>query len=197
METFIKDEAFVLSRRFVGNSDMVITIYGQKLGVETVFIQNGQLIKNLPYVYLDKFTYIKAVFQKYREERVYISEIYKVITFGLKVSESLESLFILTEISNMIYNYVLYPDKTIFNLYKKTLYYSIKTGQIHRYYVSFLVKFIYLLGVYDRKELDGYWDIFVSILNTPIREVKTLNIDRSVEEKLSAKLIENINRWLG
>lgn len=196
MEIFLKEEAFVLNRKFIGNQDALITVYTQKLGVENIFIPNGQLIKNLPYVYLDKFTYIEAVFQKYREDKVYIVDIDRTITYGLKISTNPECFYRLTDVSGLLYRYAPYPDKMIFNLYKKTILYCVKTMEVYKYYLAFLVKFSYLLGVYDLKDIGPYRQMFISVLNTPLREIAKLDVVREESEKLSAKVIHNMNRWL-
>lgn len=197
MEVFIKDQAFVFDRRLVGNYDASIIVYTQKLGIQNIFIQNAQIIKNLPYVYLDKFSYMKVVFTKLKEEKIYIHEIDEIKTLGLDVAKDLDRFSTLSKISSLIYLYAPYSDRKIFNLYKKTVYFSLKSQYVSKYYLAFLVKFNYLLGIYNPSVFQKeYANLLNSILTARISEIDSLRLEAINIQKLSEKLTENIKRWL-
>lgn len=197
MEIFIKDEAFIFDRKPVGNYDASITVYTQKLGVENIFIQNAYIVKNIPYVYLDKFSYIRAIFSKLREEKIYIHEIDTVKTFGMDVSKNIDKLVMLSKISSLIYTYSPYPDKRIFNLYKKILYFSLQSNEMSKYYLAFLVKFNYLLGIYNPSIIPKkHIDILNSLLKTKVSHLDNVDIKTIQITEISERLTDNIRRWL-
>lgn len=195
MELFFRDEGFVFNRRFVGNNDVVVAIYTKKLGVENVFIQNGQLVKNLPYIYLDKFTHIRCIFTKLKDGKVYIYDIDSVKTLGIEVSRNVELFQTLTDISSIIYTYTPYGDTRIFNLYKKTVFYCLNSGETYKYYLVFLTKLNYLAGVYNPVLIDNH-QLAVKLLTTKIADVENIEIDRQKATYLSAVMLHNIKRWL-
>lgn len=195
MEIFFKDEAFVLSRRFTGNSDVSVTLYTRKLGIETVYIQGGQIIKNLPYTYLDMFSHIRGVFIKLKEEKIALQEIDKIKTFGLYVAKNIETLEILADISSLIYTYAPYSDQKIYNLYKKVVFYSTGSESPYKYHLAFLVKFNYLLGVHNPAMQENP-ELINRMLNTKISEINSIPVDRNTAVSAVYELRQNLKRWL-
>ncbi|MCX7760714.1 MAG: hypothetical protein N2Z81_05950 [Hydrogenothermaceae bacterium] len=199
MEVFFKDQAVVVSRRFIGNNDVALSIYTKSMGIESVVIQNGQFIKNLPYTYLDKFTYFEGVFIKFRNDKIYINDIDKVYTLGLFLSRDYNNITNGYRMLDLIYKYSPYPDGNIYNLLKKSLYHISKSKDGYKIFLSFLVKFNYLLGIYDPKKIS--WDresfrILSTIFKTKVQDAENLKLDRYFYEKLYNRLMENLNRWL-
>lgn len=195
MEIFFKDEAFVFSRRFVGNSDVSITLYTRKLGIETVYIQGGQIIKNLPYTYLDRFSHVRGVFIKLKEEKVALQEIDSIKTFGLYVAKNIEAFEILTDISSLIYTYAPYPDQKVYNLYKKVMFYSTSSDSPYKYHLAFLVKFNYLLGVYSPAMLEKP-EFINRVLYTKVSEINSIPVDRNTAASAVYALRQNLKKWL-
>lgn len=195
MEIFFKDEAFVFNRRFVGNSDVSVTLYSKRLGIETVYIPGGQIVKNLPYTYLDRFSHINGVFTKIKEEKIGLYEIDKVKTFGLYVARNIETFEMLTDMSSIIYTYAPYADERIYNLYKKVLFYSLQAEYPYGYYLSFMVKINYLLGVYNPSVGDRP-DVLNKLLKTRISETRSVKIDKKTATYLVSALKQNLKRWL-
>lgn len=194
-----KDQAVVLDRRSVGDNDVLINVYIKMVGIENIFVQNGQLIKNLPFTYLDKLTYFRGVFVKFKNDRFYIQEIDKVFPVGLMLSKNYDNFVYSSQILNFISTYAPYSDEKVFNLLKKTLHYMGKSNDGYKYYVAFLVKFNYLLGIYDQKNI--FWDrkssnILSQMLLTNISDIKRIPMEKGMAEMLSDRLIRNINRWL-
>ncbi|MEZ0324027.1 MAG: hypothetical protein ABWJ98_06945 [Hydrogenothermaceae bacterium] len=199
MEIFLKDQAVVISRRFIGNSDVALSIYTKNMGVENIIIQNGQLIRNLPYIYLDKFTYFDGVFIKLRNDKIYITDIDRVYTLGISISKDYDNFTYSSKMIDFIYKYSPYPDTNIYNLLKKSLYHISRSKNGYKIFISFLVKFNYLLGIYDPKKIsldrEGL-QILSIIFKTKIQDAENLKLDRYFYQKLYDKLIENLNRWL-
>lgn len=195
VEIFFKDEAFVFNRRFVGNNDISVTIYTRKLGIENVYIQGGQIIKNLPYTYLDRFSHLKGVFVKLKEEKIAIHEIDSVNTFGIYVSKEIETFEMLTDVSSLIYTYAPYPDHKIYNLYKKVLFYSIDSISPFKYYIAFLVKLNYLLGVYNPSIVENQ-ELLNRLLNTKLADITKVAVDKTIAVSLASALKQNLKRWL-
>lgn len=144
---YLKDEAIVLQTVQVGDKDLSITIYLKNLGKENIYIKGGQIIKNPFLPIVQEFNWFKAVFIKYKG-KIFIKEIDKSYNLAVKISQNLDSYFTASKILENFNKYTTFPDKKIFNLIKKTFYFLPLAKNTDLFYTAFLVKYIYLQGIF-------------------------------------------------
>jgi DNA repair protein RecO (recombination protein O) len=197
MYTFFKDEVIVLRRNFVGEKDLVLTVYTKKLGKESIFIPNGQLIKNLPFVYLAEFVWFNGVFYKIKD-RLYISEIDRFKNMGIDLAKDYKKFVSGYNIINLIYKYAPHQDEKIFILFKKSIYYLTVAKDVKVFELAFLIRLIYLNGELNisKMEITDSEKKFLNLLMKLNLSQIALNLDFSQKldlEYLKNKLLEFLN----
>ncbi|WP_297886988.1 hypothetical protein [Sulfurihydrogenibium sp.] len=173
MHTLFKDEVIVLKRTFVGEKDVSLLVYTKKLGRESIFIQNGQLIKNLPYVYLTEFSWFYGVFYKVKD-KLYINEIDRFQNIAIQLVKDYEKFLSGYNIINWIYRFAPHPDEKIFILLKKTLYYLATSKDVKTLELAFLLRLTYLNGELNISNLDindKEKNFLSKIFKTPLSEI--------------------------
>lgn len=178
MYTLFKDEIIVLKRVFVGERDLSLIVYTKKLGRESIFIQNGQLIKNLPIVSLTEFNWFNGVFYKIKD-KLYISEIGKFKNIAIELVKDYEKLSTAYCIIDWIYKFAPHPDEKIFILLKKTLYYITLSKDPKLLELAFLLRLTYLNG-----------ELNISKMNISDKEREFLNL---LMKKTLSDVAKNLN----
>ncbi len=198
MENLIKDEAIVLNRNFIGEKDLSITIYMKSKGRESIVIQNGQILRNLPYSVLSPFTWFKSIFLYYKD-KVYILEIDKLKHFGLDLTDSYSRFETAFKILDLIYKYAPHNDPHIYTLLKKSLFYLTKTEHPNLVYLTFLVRLIYLNGEFSIEHLhlnEFEKNIVKSLIKKSLKEIvsQEKTYDLNVLNKLTYIFYQNIQK---
>lgn len=195
METIYKDEAIVLNRKFVGEKDIVITIYTKKSGKESVYIQNGQFLKNMPYSLMSPFCWFKGVFIKIKDKFI-IAEIDSYKQIGYYLSQDIERFKTGFNILNFMYKLAPHQDERIFVLLKKTLYFLAFSENTKYLEISFLLKITYLNGELDLKRLnlnEREFDFLINLMKKSIKEVSQLKMGNlELLESMRNKLIKEL-----
>ena len=146
---YIKDEAIVLKSQPVLDSDLSITVYLKKLGKENIFIKGGQRIKH-PYLpVLQRSNWIRGVFLQYKD-KLLIKEVDKSYNFAATYSKDLNLFYTWNWIVDIFDRYTTFPDEKMFNLLKKTLYHLKATSDVEIYKLRFLLRYIYLQGLFPQ-----------------------------------------------
>jgi DNA repair protein RecO (recombination protein O) len=197
METVYKDEAIVLNRKFVGEKDLTITVYTKKSGKESIYIQNGQYLKNMPYSILSPFCWFKAVLIKIKDKLI-ISEIDSYKQIGYYISQDIEKFEAGFNIINFTYKLAPHQDERIFILLKKSLYFLTISKLPKLLEILFLLKITYLNGELDLKRLNlnnKEFDFLKGLMEKSIKEASQIEIE-NVEflESLRSKLIRELVR---
>ncbi|RMA97919.1 DNA repair protein RecO [Hydrogenothermus marinus] len=144
---FIKDEAIVLRKSEVGDKDLSITVYTKTLGKENIYVKGAQIIKHPFLPVLQPFNWFKGVLIRYKE-KLYIKEIDKSYNLAYNYTKDLDKLKTAIWILETFDKYTLFPDKNMFTFLKKTLYFLSKTNNLENYKLSFVIKYIYLYGIF-------------------------------------------------
>jgi len=151
MERLIKDEAIVLKKSYVGDTDLSVLVYTKKTGKENIYIPKGQLIKH-PYLpFLEPSNWIKGVFS-FKKDKVYLEEIDNYKLLALDIVKDLDKFNTLFKVFDIFNKYVGFPDERMFILLKKTLYYLSVEKDVSLHNLNFLVKFIHLYGIFPELE---------------------------------------------
>lgn len=198
MENFIKDEAIVLNRNFIGEKDLSITIYMKSKGRESIIIQNGQILRNLPYSVLSPLTWFKAIFLSYKD-KVYILEIDKLKHFGLELTDNYDKFETAFKLLNLIYKYAPHNDLHIYTLLKKSLFYLTKTENSNLIYLIFLVRLIYLNGEFNIEHLplnEYEKNVVKSLIKKSLKEIvsQEKNYNLNILNKLISLFYQNIQK---
>lgn len=192
MYTLFKDQAIVLKRTFVGEKDLSLVVYTKKLGRESIFIQNGQLIKNLPVVSLTEFNWFSGVFFKIKD-RLYISEIDNFKNVAIEIVKEYNRFLSAYNIISWIYSFAPHQDERIFILLKKTLYYLTLAKNTDLLELAFLVRLVYLNGELNLNAIDldtQERDLLTFLLKTPISKISSLlGEENQNPQKLKEKLL--------
>ncbi len=147
MENTFKDEAIVLKKTEVGDTDLSITVYMKNSGKENIYIPKGQIIKTFIPTATEPFNWFKGVFTK-RKEKVFIKEIDNYKNLALEVSKDIDRFYTAFFILDKFNKYVLFSDERLFILLKKSLYYLLSTKDTEIFKTNFLAKLVYLSGIY-------------------------------------------------
>ena len=191
METVYKDEAIVLNRKFVGEKDLVITVYTKKSGKESIYIQNGQYLKNMPFSVLSPFCWFKAVLIKIKDKLI-ISEIGSYKQIGYHISQDIERFEAGFNIINFTYKLAPHQDERIFTLLKKSLYFLTISKLPKILEILFLLKITYLNGELDLKRLNLNSKEFAFLKRLMEKSVKEV----SQIETESLEFLENLRNRL-
>lgn len=151
METIFKDEAIVLRKSFVGDFDLSITVYTRQTGKENIYIPKGQIIKSNLITATEPFNWFSGVF-KYIKGKLYLQEIDTYRNLALPLAKDISRFNTAFDINFVFNRYVIFPDEKFFILLKKTLYYLSEGVNPEILKINFLVKLIYLSGIFP--ELD-------------------------------------------
>jgi len=144
---YLKDEAIVLQTVQVGDKDLSITVYLKNLGKENIYIKGGQIIKNPLLPVIQEFNWFNAVFIKYKE-KIFIKEIDNSYNMAINISQNLDSYFTAYKILETFDKYTTFPDKKMFNFIKNTFYFLPFSQNKELFYTAFLIKYIYLQGIF-------------------------------------------------
>ncbi len=147
METIFKDEAIVLRKSYSGEMDLSITVYLKKYGKENIYIPFGQIIKNPIVTVSEPFNWFSGIFIK-RRGKVYIQEVDDFKNLSLKISRDLKKFETAFFISKLFNKYVISPDEKYFIFLKKSIYYLLQTKNMENFKLNFLIKFIFLNGIF-------------------------------------------------
>ncbi len=147
MENTFKEEAIVLKKTPVKETDLSITVYTKTLGRENIYIPKGQIIKSFIPTYTEPLNWFKGVFFRKRDT-LYIKEIDRFKNLALPLSKDLEKFYTGFFITDLFNRYAVFPDEKLFILLKKSLYYLQYFGKVEVFKTNFLAKFIYLSGIY-------------------------------------------------
>ena len=192
MYTLFKDQAIVLKRTFVGEKDLSLTVYTKKLGKDSIFIQNGQLIKNLPIVSLTEFNWFSGVFFKIKD-KLYINEIDNFKNVAIEIVKDYNKFLSAYNIISWIYNFAPHQDEKIFILLKKTLYYLTLTNDTDLLELSFLVRLMYLNGELNLNIIDlenQEKELLINLLKTPISQISSISNKENINlQKIKEKLL--------
>jgi len=151
METIFKDEAIVLRKSYSGEKDLSITVYLKKYGKENIYIPFGQIIKNPIVTVSEPFNWFRGVFIK-RKGKVYIQEIDDFKNLSLQIAKDLKKFETAFFISKYFNKYVISPDEKYFIFLKKSIYYLLQTKNTDNFKLNFLIKFIFLNGIFPNVE---------------------------------------------
>ncbi len=151
MEGIFKDEAIVLRKSLVGENDISITVYLKKYGKENIYIPYGQIIKNPIVPISEPFNWFKGVFIK-RKEKLYIKEIDNSKNLAILISQDLKKFEKAIYLSKIFNRYVISPDEKMFIFLKRFFYYLTISKNPDIDELNFLVKFIYLNGIFPELE---------------------------------------------
>ena len=196
MYTFFKDEVIVLKRVFVGEKDLTLTVYSKKSGRESIFIQNGQIIKNLPIVSMTEFSWFYGVFYKIKD-KLYISEIDRFKNVALDLVKDYDKLVSAYRVINWLYRFAPHPDERIFILAKKTFYYLTISKNPELLELAFLLRLAYLNGELNLNKIDvkeNEREILKTVFKTNILDLATKPIHVSALDFLKNKILEILNR---
>ncbi|WP_028949994.1 recombination protein O N-terminal domain-containing protein [Sulfurihydrogenibium subterraneum] len=192
MYTLFKDQAIVLKRTFVGEKDLSLTVYTKKLGKESIFIQNGQLIKNLPIVSLTEFNWFSGVFFKIKD-KLYINEIDNFKNVAIEIVKDYNRFLSAYNVISWIYSFAPHQDEKIFILLKKTLYYLTLTNDTDLLELSFLVRLMYLNGELNLNIIDlenQEKELLIHLLKTPISQISSISNKENINlQKIKEKLL--------
>ena len=196
MYTLFKDQAIVLKRTFVGEKDLSLTVYTKKLGKDSIFIQNGQLIKNLPIVSLTEFNWFSGVFFKIKD-KLYINDIDNFKNVAIEIVKDYNRFLSAYNIISWIYNFAPHQDEKIFILLKKTLYYLTLTNDTDLLELSFLVRLMYLNGELNLNIIDlenQEKELLINLLKTPISQISSISNKENINlQKIKEKLLSFAN----
>jgi DNA repair protein RecO (recombination protein O) len=196
MYTFFKDEVIVLKRVFVGEKDLTLTVYSKKSGRESIFIQNGQIIKNLPIVSMTEFSWFYGVFYKIKD-KLYISEIDRFKNVALDLVKDYNKLVSAYRVINWLYRFAPHPDERIFILAKKTFYYLTISKNPELLELAFLLRLAYLNGELNLNKIDvkeNEREILKTVFKTNILDLATKPINVSALDFLKNKILDILNR---
>jgi DNA repair protein RecO (recombination protein O) len=196
MYTFFKDEVIVLKRVFVGEKDLTLTVYSKKSGRESIFIQNGQIIKNLPIVSMTEFSWFYGVFYKIKD-KLYISEIDRFKNLALDLVKDYDKVVSAYRVINWLYRFAPHPDERIFILAKKTFYYLTISKNSELLELAFLLRLAYLNGELNLNKIDikeNEREILKTVFKTNILDLATKPIHVSALDFLKNKILEILNR---
>ncbi len=198
MENLFKDEAIVLNRNFVGEKNISITVYMKNKGRESIVIQNGQMLKNLPYSVLVPFTWFKAVFLSYKN-KVHLVEIDKLKHFGQLIIDNYERFETAFKILDLIYKYAPHNDPRIYLLFKKSIFYLSKTEKQNLIYLTFLIRLTYLNGELSLEHLplnEVEREILKSLIKNPLKDIisQEKNYNTKVLNRLISIFYQNIQK---
>jgi DNA repair protein RecO (recombination protein O) len=151
METTFKDEAVVLRKSYSGEKDLSITVYLKKYGKENIYIPFGQIIKNPIVTISEPFNWFKGIFIK-RRGKVFIQEIDNFKNLSFQIAQDLKKFETAFFISKYFNKYVISPDEKYFIFLKKNIYYLIQAKKTGNFKLNFLIKFIFLSGIFPNLE---------------------------------------------
>ncbi len=151
METVFKDEAIVLRKSYSGEKDLSITVYLKKYGKENIYVPFGQIIKNPIVTVSEPFNWFRGIFIK-RKGKVYINEIDDFRNLSLKIAKDLKKFETAFFISKYFNKFVISPDEKYFIFLKKNIYYLLNNENMENFKINFLVKFIFLNGIFPNLE---------------------------------------------
>ncbi len=151
METIFKDEAIVLRKSYAGEKDISITVYLKKYGKENIYIPFGQVIKNPVVTISEPFNWFKGIFIK-RKGKVFIYEIDDFKNLSLQIAKDLKKFETGFFISKYFNKYVISPDEKYFIFLKKNFYYLLQNKNTQNFKLNFLIKFIFLSGIFPDLE---------------------------------------------
>ncbi|PMP76047.1 MAG: hypothetical protein C0178_06945 [Sulfurihydrogenibium sp.] len=196
MYTFFKDEVIVLKRVFVGEKDLTLTVYSKKSGRESIFIQNGQVIKNLPIVSMTEFSWFYGVFYKIKD-KLYISEIDRFKNIALDLVKDYDKVVSAYRVINWLYRFAPHPDERIFILAKKTFYYLTISQNPELLELAFLLRLAYLNGELNLNKIDvkeNEREILKTVFKTNILDLATKPMQVSALDFLKNKILDILNR---
>ncbi|RMD45924.1 MAG: hypothetical protein D6831_02775, partial [Aquificota bacterium] len=107
MENSFKDEVIVLRKTEVGEIDLSITVFMRKVGKESIYIQKGQLIRNITVTATEPFNWFKGVFVK-RKEKIFIKEIDTFKNLAIPIAKDLDKFYIGSFILDFFNRYASY-----------------------------------------------------------------------------------------
>ncbi|NPA51474.1 MAG: DNA repair protein RecO [Aquificae bacterium] len=149
METIFKDEAIVLRKSPVGDIDLSITVYTKQTGKENIYLPKGQVIKSNLITVSEPFNWFRGVF-RHIKGKLYLQEIDSFRNLALPITKDLERFYTAFDINITFNRYVIFPDDRFFILLKKTLYYLSQDSAPHIIKTNFIVKLIYLSGIFPQ-----------------------------------------------
>jgi DNA repair protein RecO (recombination protein O) len=149
MELFFKDEAVVLKKTQVGDTDLSILVYMKNTGKENIYIPKGQLIKSFFPSVSEPFNWLKGVFFK-KKGKVFIKEVEQFQNLAFPISKDINRFYTGAFILSTFNRYVFFDDEKLFIFLKKTIYYLTKTKNFEVFKLNFLAKLIYLSGIYPQ-----------------------------------------------
>ena len=147
MENTFKDEAIILKKTEVGDTDLSVTVYMKKAGKENIYIPKGQIIKTFIPTVTEPFNWFKGVFVR-RKDKVFIKEVDTYKNLALPISKDIEKFYTAFFIIEKFNRYVLFSDERLFILLKKSIYYLLSIKNLELFKTNFLAKLIYLSGIY-------------------------------------------------
>jgi len=151
MEGIFKDEAIVLRKSLVGENDISITVYLKKAGKENIYVPFGQIIKNPIVPISEPFNWFKGIFIK-RKGKLYIKEIDNSKNLAVVIAKNLNKFEKAERLSRLFNKYVISPDEKLFIFLKRFFYYLSISKNPELDELNFLIKFIYLNGIFPQLE---------------------------------------------
>jgi len=172
---FFKDEAIILRKSIIWEKDISITVYMKKRGKENIYIQNGALLKS-PYISItEPFNIFKGVFY-IKKDSVFIQEVERYKNLAILMAKDIEIFKTGFEIVNIFNRYIIYQDEKIYILLKKTFYYLALSKNPKMIKLAFLIKLVYLSGIFPNNLKNLNWNYVLKIKNSPFKELENFNI---------------------
>lgn len=123
----------------------------------------------------EPFNIFKGVFY-IKKDSVFIQEVERYKNLAILMAKDIDIFKTGFEIINIFNRYIIYQDEKIYILLKKTFYYLALSKNPKMIKLGFLIKLVYLSGIFPNNLKNLNWNYVLKIKNSPFKELENFNI---------------------